>query len=82
MATALIENYNYFFGTITLMNIMDMLHKKLNQTTKDFYALYEENKLLKLKIEQLQEKNDLLTRESQDLILTINSKLRKELPSE
>ncbi len=64
------------------MNIMEMLQKKLDQTTNDFYALYQENKQLKSKIEQLQEKNDLLTRESQDLILTINSKLRKETSSE
>ncbi len=38
------------------MNIMEMLQKKLDQTTNDFYALYQENKQLKSKIEQLQEK--------------------------
>ena len=60
------------------MNIMEMLQKKLDQTTNDFYTLYQENKQLKQKIELLQEKNDLLTRSTQDQILAINSKLRKE----
>lgn len=59
-----------------------MLQKKLDQTTNDFYTLYQENQQLKLKIEQLQEKNDLLTRSNQDQILMINSKLRKESVSE
>lgn len=65
-----------------MIKIMEMLQKKLDQTTNDFYTLYQENQQLKLKIEQLQEKNDLLTRESQDLILTINSKLRKVGPQD
>jgi len=60
------------------MNIMEMLQKKLDETTNDFYALYQENQQLKHKIELLQEKNDLLTRSTQDQILAINSKLRKE----
>lgn len=64
------------------MDIMDTLQKKLDQTTNDFYTLYEENKQLKLKIQQLQEKNDLLTRRSQDLTLTINSRLKKEFSNE
>ena len=60
------------------MNVMEMLQKKLDQTTNDFYALYQENKQLKQKIELLQEKNDLLTRTTQDKTLLIKSKLRKE----
>ena len=59
------------------MNIMEMLQKKLNQTTDDFYALYQENKQLKQKIKYLQEQNDMLTRNHQDNILKINSKIKK-----
>ena len=60
------------------MNVMEILQKKLDQTTNDFYTLYQENQQLKQKIELMQEKNDLLTRSTQDQILAINSKLRKE----
>ena len=57
---------------------MEMLQKKLDQTTNDFYTLYQENQQLKQKVELLQEKNDLLTRGTQDNTLKINSRLRKE----
>jgi len=73
----LIGNYNFTFGKIGLMNMLDTLKTKLEQTTKDFYALYDENKHLKQRIEQLEEKNSVLTRKTQDLILTINSRLKK-----
>lgn len=56
---------------------MEMLQKKLNQTTNDFYALYKENQQLKQKIESLQEQNDILTRNHQDNILKIHSKIKK-----
>jgi len=59
------------------MKIMEMLQKKLDQTTNDFYALYQENQQLKQKIESLQEQNDMLTRSHQDHILKINSKIKK-----
>jgi cell division septum initiation protein DivIVA len=59
------------------MNILDTLKTKLEQTTKDFFTLSEENKQLKERIEQLEEKNSILTRKTQDLILTINSRLKK-----
>jgi len=59
------------------MNMIDTLKAKLEQTTKDFYTLYNENKQLKERIEQLEDKNSILTRKTQDLILTINSRLKK-----
>ena len=59
------------------MNMLDTLKAKLEQTTKDFYTLYDENKQLKEKIDQLEEKNSILTRKTQDLVLTINSRLKK-----
>ncbi len=60
------------------MNMIDTLKTRLDQTTKDFYSLYEENKQLKAKIDHLEEKNSILTRKTQDLILTINSRLKKK----
>ncbi len=60
------------------MNTIDILKNKVLQVTKEFNFLLQENKQLKYKLEQLQEKNDILTRKSEDLILTINSRLRQE----
>ena len=60
------------------MNTIDILKNKVLQVSKEFNFLLQENKQLKYKIEQLQEKNDILTRKSEDLILSINSRLRQE----
>jgi hypothetical protein len=60
------------------MNTIDILKNKVLQITKEFNFLLQENRHLKHKLEQLQEKNDILTRKSEDLILTINSRLRQE----
>ena len=60
------------------MNTIDILKNKVLQVTKEFNSLLQENKQLKYKLEQLQEKNDILTRQSEDLILSINSRLRQE----
>ena len=60
------------------MNTIDILKNKVLQVTKEFNFLLQENKQLKYKLEQLQEKNDILTRQSEDLILSINSRLRQE----
>ena len=60
------------------MNTIDILKNKVLQVTKEFNFLLQENRQLKYKLEQLQEKNDILTRKSEDLILTINSRLRQE----
>ncbi len=72
-----IGNYNFIFGKMDLMNMIDTLKTKLEQTTKDFYTLYDENKQLKQRVAQLEEKNSILTRKTQDLVLTINSRLKK-----
>jgi len=60
------------------MNTIDILKNKVLQVTKEFNFLLQENRQLKYKLKQLQEKNDILTRKSEDLILSINSRLRQE----
>ena len=60
------------------MNTIDILKNKLNQISKDFQSLMDENRRLKLELENLKDKNDLFTRNSEDLILTINKKLKSE----
>jgi len=60
------------------MNTIDILKNKLNQLSQDFRFLIEENRRLKIELENLKNKNDLFTRNSEDLILTINNKLKSE----
>jgi len=60
------------------MNTIDILKNKLNQISKDFQFLMDENQRLKMELENLKDKNDLFTRNSEDLILTINNKLKSE----
>lgn len=60
------------------MNTIDLLKEKINQISKDFQFLVEENRRLKIELENLKDKNDLFTRNSEDLILTINNKLKSE----
>jgi len=60
------------------MNTIDILKNKLNQISKDFQFLIDENRRLKIELENLKDKNDLFTRNSEDLILTINNKLKSE----
>ena len=60
------------------MNTIDILKNKLNQISKDFQFLVDENRRLKIELENLKDKNDLFTRNSEDLILTINNKLKSE----
>lgn len=60
------------------MNTIDILKNKVLKITKEFNFLLQENKQLKYKLEKLQEKNDILTRNSEDLILAINSRLKHE----
>ena len=60
------------------MNTIDILKNKINQISKDFQSLIDENRRLKLELENLKDKNDLFTRNSEDLILTINNKLKNE----
>ena len=60
------------------MDTIDILKHKVLQVTKEFNFLLQENKELKQKLNKLQEQNDILTRKSEDLILTINNRLKKE----
>lgn len=60
------------------MKTIEILKNKLEKITNDFYILLEENKRLKTELYNLQNKNDILNRKSEDLILTINSRLKKE----
>ncbi len=60
------------------MNTIDTLKNKLNQISKDFQFLIDENKRLKAELENLKDTNDIFTRNSEDLILTINNKLKSE----
>ena len=60
------------------MNTIDILKNKLNQISKDFQTLMDENRRLKIELANLKDKNDLFTRNSEDLILTINNKLKSE----
>lgn len=64
------------------MKTIDILKKRLEKMTNDFNHVSKENKELKAKIEHLQSKNDLLNRKSEDLLLSINNRLRKEENSE
>lgn len=64
------------------MKTIDILKKRLEKMTDDFNHVSKENKELKAKIEHLQSKNDLLNRKSEDLLLSINNRLRKEENSE
>lgn len=60
------------------MNTIDILKNKINQISKDFQFLIDENQRLKMELENLKNKNDLFTRSNEDLILTINNKLKSE----
>jgi len=60
------------------MNTLDLLKQKLSQLTRDLNTLVQENRQLKSKIEHLQNQNDILTRKSQDLLLSINNRLKNE----
>ncbi len=61
------------------MNTLDMLKNKVTKITKEFQFLVQENRQLKAHIKRLQDNNDILNRKSEDLILTINNKLKHEL---
>ena len=60
------------------MNILEQLVSKLNHMSKEFEQLVHENKRLKAQIEDLKSKDDLVTRNSQDMILSIKNKLKLE----
>lgn len=58
------------------MNILDELTNKLNNMSKEFEFLLKENKKLKAQLKELKGQHDLVTRNSQDMLMTIQSKLK------
>lgn len=58
------------------MDELQLLTKKLEIMSNDFQTLIKENRKLKAQLEAMKDKNDLLTRNSQDMLLTIKSKLK------
>jgi len=64
------------------MSTIELLRAKLLQISKDFQYILNENKQLRKELEDLKDKNDLFTRNSEDLILTINNRLKRDEQSE
>ncbi|MEA3383475.1 MAG: hypothetical protein U9Q20_02210 [Campylobacterota bacterium] len=60
------------------MNILEKLISKLDQMSKEFEFLIEENKNLKRELDEYKNKDDLATRNSQDMILAIKTKLKEK----
>lgn len=58
------------------MDELQLLTKKLETMSNDFQLLIKENRRLKAQLEAMKNRNDLLTRNSQDMLLTIKSKLK------
>jgi len=60
------------------MNILEKLVSKLNQMSQEFEFLIEENKQLRKQLDEYKNKDDLATRNSQDMILAIKNKLKEK----
>ncbi|MEA3513217.1 MAG: hypothetical protein U9R37_06410 [Campylobacterota bacterium] len=60
------------------MDTLNILKNRLDQVTKEFQILIRENRQLKEKLESMQNENDIFTRNSEDLILTIKNKLQQD----
>jgi cell division protein FtsB len=63
------------------MDVIDDLAKKLEIMSIEFQFLIQENQKLKAQIENLKTKNDVITRNNQDMLLRIKDKLKKESES-
>ncbi len=61
---------------MSAMDVLELLTKKLETMSAEFQYLLKENRKLKAQLESMKNKNDLLTRNSQDMLLTIKSKLK------
>lgn len=59
------------------MDVIEQLVKKLDIMSQEFQFLIKENRALKAQIKALKDHNDVVTRNNQDMILTIKNKLRK-----
>jgi len=60
------------------MSTIDILKDRFSKILQNLNFLIQENKRLKAQVQYLKDKNDILNRKSEDLILVINNKLRKE----
>jgi len=59
------------------MEIINQLEQKLDQMSNEFQFLIEENRRLRDIIDELKNNNDMVTRDSQDMLMTIKSKLQQ-----
>ena len=59
------------------MDVVEELVKKLDIMSKEFQFLLKENRALRAQIKTLKDQHDVVTRNNQDMILTIKNKLRK-----
>lgn len=64
------------------MDPIEELVKRLETMSHEFQYLIQENQKLKSQIKAMKNQQDLMTRDSQDMILTIKNKLQKENTSE
>ncbi|MBD3840845.1 MAG: hypothetical protein IE909_02990 [Campylobacterales bacterium] len=60
------------------MNLLEQLDKKLTLMHDEYHFLIEENKRLREVIKELQSKNDFVTKNSQDMLLSIQSRLKSK----
>jgi regulator of replication initiation timing len=60
------------------MDTISILKDRFSKISQNLQFLIQENKRLKAQIQYLKEKNDVLNRKSEDLILSINNKLKNE----
>lgn len=59
------------------MEIINQLENKLDQMSNEFQFLIEENKRLRDIIEELENNNDMVARDSQDMLMSIKNKLQQ-----
>lgn len=60
------------------MDVIEELAKKLEIMSLEFHYLVQENQKLKAQIENLKNQNDVITRNNQDMLLSIKNKLQKQ----
>lgn len=60
------------------MDVIEDLAKKLEIMSIEFQYLIQENEKLKAQIENLKNANDVITRNNQDMLLSIKNKLQKQ----
>ena len=58
------------------MDLLAELDKKFDKMNEEYLFLIEENKKLRSIIHELQNKNDIVTKNSQDMLLSIQNRLK------